>query len=70
MGALTRIVQAFRGVFLGESRNKNNNCPKNRDEYGYPLRGYDVYGPPPRPRSFEDYMKDETFLDSLPPIFS
>ena len=53
-------------VFMGESRNKKKGA-KYRDDNGYPLRGYDVCGPPPRKRSFKNYMKDEKFLKSLPP---
>ena len=39
-----------------------------RDTYGYPLRGMDEVGPPPRAKRFEDYMEDETFLQSLPHV--
>ena len=39
-----------------------------RDPRGYPLRGMDEVGPPPRPKRFEDYMEDDTFLQSLPHV--
>ena len=42
--------------------------PSTRDFYGYPLRGVDEVGPPPRPKRFEDYMEDDTFLQSLPRV--
>ena len=37
-----------------------------RDREGYPVRGVDTVGPPPRVRRFEHYVEDETFLQSLP----
>ena len=38
-----------------------------RDKHGYPIRGVE-FGPPPRVKRFEDYMEDETFLQSLPQV--
>ena len=43
--------------------------PRNlRDPHGYSLRVVDEVGPPPRPKRFEDYMEDDTFLQSLPHV--
>ena len=55
MGRISQAVAHVLGIVM-DTRDRNR----------YPVRGVDTVGPPSRIRRFEDYMENETFLQSLP----